>query len=150
MRQQYLTKKQQLEVAKVRAAEAQLEVEHNPEPPPRDNSILSKDTSDMASDILQQITTDLDSFGVFRKYTSILTTLTTLTPLTTYPHPPSAPTLINHHSLRELVQTSTFPLPSTSLIPLQSRRTQVRIFCLHGGHRALVMGLRASISLLSV
>ena len=67
MRRQYLTKKQRLEAAKAR--EAMAETEHDPGPVPVDRSFDEEDGT--ALEVSQEITTDPDPFGVFRKYPSI-------------------------------------------------------------------------------
>jgi hypothetical protein len=67
MRRQYLTKKQQLEAAKARTATVQ--TEHDPEPTLLDDGFGGEDS--MVSEVSQQITTDPDPFGVFRKYSLI-------------------------------------------------------------------------------
>ena len=64
---QFLTKKRQLEAAKARAA-ATLQNENDLEPPPGE---YSDEDSSVDSEVPQQITTTPDSFGVFRKYSSI-------------------------------------------------------------------------------
>ena len=64
MRNQYLTKKQRSE-ARARAAE----FEQDPELPPADDGLCEDDGT--APGVHQQITTDLDPFGIFRKYSSI-------------------------------------------------------------------------------
>lgn len=59
----FLTKKQRLEAAIARADAAQ--PEHGPDPPPDEGSGEENDL------ITQQITTDPDPFGIFRKYLSL-------------------------------------------------------------------------------
>jgi hypothetical protein len=63
---QFLTKKQQSEAAKARVDAVQ--PEHDPEPLPNERSNEDGGTD---SEATQQITTSPDSFGVFRKYSSI-------------------------------------------------------------------------------
>ena len=63
---QYLTKKRRLEAAKARVAT--LQPESDPEPPP--GECFDEDSS-VDPEVPQQITTIPDSFGVFRKYSSI-------------------------------------------------------------------------------
>ena len=63
---QFLTKKQQLEAAKARAAATQLE-----QPNPPQNEWFDEDDDNTGLEAAQQVTTSPDSFGIFRKYVSI-------------------------------------------------------------------------------
>lgn len=66
MNRQFLTKKQQAEAAKARAAAAQLEHPKSPE-----NEWFDEDDNNGAGSETTREITSPDSFGVFRKYTSI-------------------------------------------------------------------------------